>query len=708
MNGSLSTLSGLLYLCGWVCWAAAPEAGPCAAEPASDAVAADFFVAPQGQDTWSGRLPTKNDKGDDGPFASFARAQQAVRDLMQSGRTEPVTVMFRGGTYRLDEPITFKPANSGTDRAPITYAAYPGETPVFSGGKRIETEWTRNDDGTWTTKVKTTKNYEWFFRQLFVNGRRAIRARTPNNDYLRTEGPMPGLDPKTKDRYEDRSRQGFRFRPGDIKPWQNLGDVNVFVYHSWTTSLHWIDSIDEKNSVIRFTNKSGWPFSFFEDKQRYFIENCREALDAPGEWYLDRWAATLTYKPLDGQDVPKTEFIAPVLHQLVIFDGDRVNGDCVHHVALRGLSFRHADWLVSREGWADGQGASVLSAAISADGTQHVDLIDCEVAQVGEYAIHFNRGCSSNRIVNCHIHDLGAGGVRIGATTRVLPSHDVSENNTVDNCLIHDGGHVFRAGIGVLVGKASHTTISHNDIFDLDYTGVSVGWYWGIEQVPSAHHNIIEFNHIYNIGRGQLSDMGGIYTLGNSPGTVLRNNLIHDVLANQNGGNGMYNDSRCAHVLMENNIVYRCNDSAYHLNHGTDNLLRNNILAFGGIAEITSSNRDDPPPTVTLERNIVYTRLPRMHAYEILWKQMNFAMDHNLYYRAGGESFDWPGDRTFQQWQEWTGQDRHSIIADPLFVDPENGDFRLKPGSPAEKIGFKPIDMTKVGRRRAQASGTGP
>ncbi len=665
---------------------------------ASEQVAADFFVSPTGDDTWSGTLAEKNAEATDGPFATFARAQRAVRELMRSERKQPVLVLFRGGTYELTEPITLKPANSGTASAPVTYAAYPGEQPIFSGGKQITTKWERNENGSWTTKVKTTKHYEWFFQQLFVNGRRAIRARTPNDGYFYTEGTLPGLDPKNKDRYDDRARQGFRYKPGDIQRWQYPGDVNVVVFHSWTVSRHWIDSIDETNHIIRFTNKTGWPFSFFEEKQRYYIENCPEALDAPGEWHLDRWAGTLTYIPRAGEDVPTAEFIAPVLHQLMVFDGDRVNGEYVQHLHFKGLAFRHTSWEISREQCGDNQGFANLASAISADGTRYVEFTDCEIAQTGEYAIHFNRGCSHNRFVNGHLHDLGAGGVRIGTTDRELSPRDISEHNVVDNCLIHDGGQVFPAGIGVLVGKASYTTVSHNDIHDFDYSGVNVGWHWGYEKYPSAHHNIIEFNHIYNIGRGRLSDMAGIYTLGNSPGTVLRNNHIHDVQAMIYGGNGMYNDSLCAHVLMENNIVHRCNDSAYHLNHGTYNVLRNNILAFAKTAEVTTSNGDDPPPTITVERNIIYTTLPRMHAYEMMWKAKNYAFDYNLYYRTGGESFDWPGDRTFEQWQEWTGQDKHSIIADPLFVDPENGDFTLKPGSPAEKIGFVPIDTSMIGR----------
>ncbi len=668
---------------------------------AADKVAADFFVSPTGNDAWSGTLAEQNADANDGPFATLARAQQAVRELIGSGRSGPVLVLFRDGTYWLSEPITFKPANSGRADAPITYAAYPGEKAIFSGGRRIDTEWKRNDNGSWTTTLKRPGREEWYFRQLFVNGQRAIRVRTPNQGFLETDGVIPGVDPKGADRQSSRARRGFRYKPGDIQKRHQSGDIQVVVDHSWTTTRHWIESLDEANRVVQFVNPTGWPFGYFEKQQRYFIENDPEALDAPGEWYLDRWESTLTYIPREGEDVPTAEFIAPLIRQLMILDGDRVNGDYVHHITFKGLSFQHADCEINRDYFGDGQAAWTLTKpAIMADGTQYVDLVDCEVAHVGEYAIHFNRGCAHNRIVNCHAHDLGAGGIGIGTTDKDARPYDASEYNLVENCLIHDGGRIFPAGVGVLVGRANYTTVSHNEIFNLGYTGVSVGWKWGIEKVSTSHHNTIEYNHIYKIGDGRLSDMAGIYTLGKQTGTVLRNNLIHDVQAVLYGGNGMYNDSRCEGVLMENNIVYRCNDSTYHLNHGTYNVLRNNILAFAGRAEVTTSNREDPPPTITVERNIIYTALPRMHAYEMMWTAKNYAFDYNLYYRAGGEPFDWPGDRTFEQWQEWTGQDKHSIVADPLFLDPENGDFRLKPGSPAEKIGFQPIDVSQIGRRK--------
>ncbi len=668
---------------------------------ASEQVAADFFVSPTGDDTWSGTLAEKNAEATDGPFATFARAQRAVRELMRSERKQPVLVLFRGGTYELTEPITLKPANSGTASAPVTYAAYPGEQPIFSGGKSIGTGWTKNDDGTWTTLAEKAKHYDWAFSQLFVNGKRAVRARTPNRGFLHTKGIIPGMDPHKEHRYDNRSRQGFRFKPGDIERWLRLEDANVTVYHSWTTSRHWIASLDLEKYIVTFTNRSDWPIGFWEETdQRYFVENVREALDAPGEWYLDRWTGHVTYMPRENEDIATAVFVAPKLHQLVIIDGDPVNGDYVQYIALKGLSFQHASWEIDRATCVTSQGMAGLASAITADGARHIEFEDCEIAHVGEYAIHFNRGCSRNRIVNCHVHDLGAGGVRIGVTKRMPASYELSEHNVVENCLIHDGGHVFQGGIGVLIGNASYTRVAHNDIFDFDYTGISVGWEWSRRDYTFADYNIIECNRIHNIGRGQLSDMAGIYTLGRAPHSCLRYNLIHDVQGNLYGGNGLYNDAYSHGYLMEQNIVYRCSDTAYHLSRGTANVLRNNILAFGGRAEVTTSNRDDPPPTITAERNIIYTKLPRMHAFEMMWTAKNYALDYNLYYRAGGESFDWPGDRTFEQWKEWTGQDKNSIIADPLFVDPENGDFTLKPGSPAEKIGFVPIDTSLIGRRR--------
>jgi len=139
---------------------------------------------------------------------------------------------------------------------------------------------------------------------------------------------------------------------------------------------------------------------------------------------------------------------------------------------------------------------------------------------------------------------------------------------------------VYPSAIGVWVGQSSRNTISHNHIHDLFYTAISVGWTWGYAPNQCAG-TLIEFNHLHHIGKDMLSDMGAIYTLGVQPGTVIRNNLIHDVQSFTYGGWGIYTDEGSSNLVIENNIVYRTKSAGFHQHYGRENLVRNNIFAFG-------------------------------------------------------------------------------------------------------------------------------
>jgi hypothetical protein len=191
-----------------------------------------------------------------------------------------------------------------------------------------------------------------------------------------------------------------------------------------------------------------------------------------------------------------------------------------------------------------------------------------------------------------------------------------------------------------------------------------------------------------------LSDMGGIYTLGPSPGTIIRNNLFHDIRAYNYGGWGIYNDEGSTGILVENNIVYNTTHGGYHQHYGKENIIRNNIFAFGKAAQVVRSREEDHL-SFTFEHNLVYfSEGPLLGT---TWSNGHFKLDNNCYYRTDGKPIDFAGS-TFEQWQA-KGQDAHSIVADPLFESASGGDFTLKPGSPAFRIGFKPIDTSHNGRQ---------
>ena len=299
-------------------------------------------------------------------------------------------------------------------------------------------------------------------------------------------------------------------------------------------------------------------------------------------------------------------------------------------------------------------------------------------------------------MTKCYVHTLGAGGVWIGDTTwKKAPAEvDATGRITVDNCIIRSGGHLFRGAVGVLIAHAADNALTHCDVSDFRYSTVSVGWMWGYGPSPAVR-NRVEYNHLHHMGYGIMSDMGGVYTLGESPGTRVCNNVIHNVHAYTYGGWGLYTDQASTGILFENNLVYDVKTGTFHQHFGKENTVRNNILAYSLNPQIKRS-KNEKHLSFTFERNIVTWK--EGHLLDGRWNDGNFKMASNLYWREGGQPFDFMG-KSFAEWQK-AGHDRGAIVADPMFVNPAKRDFRRKPGSPAEKIGFVPFDYTKAGVRK--------
>lgn len=639
-------------------WLVVLLAGGVAAEPAR------VYVSPNGDDAAAG--------SELAPFRTVSRAQQAARAL-RAAQTPPapIEVILRGGVHRLAAPLRFTPLDNGSPGAPTVYRSDPGERAVLSGG-RVITGWRDEGDGSWSAP-----SGEVYFHELYVNGRRAQRARIPNTGYLRTAGLVSPI-PKDQNTAEYRSpdlRNRLRYRDGDLKKWPDLGNMHVRLYHAWTASCHWVADIDEQARMVHLTAPTGWPVGYWEAEQRYVVENVRAGFDQPGEWYLNRAESRLYYRPLPGEDLGRLEVVAPVLGQLVVLTGDAPLGLWVEHLEFRGLGFEHAGWVMPPDRSHDGQacvhdGRGALDGAFDTADARACLIEGCDFAHIGPYAIRLGRGSREIVVRQCELRDLGCGGVAIGLPGNE-PNPDLAcGHNLVENCFIHDGGHVAPAGIGVLILRSSHNTVRRNEVCDLYYSGLSVGWDWGFSPT-SAHHNLLEYNHLHHLGNGVLSDLGGIYTLGISPGTVLRGNLIHDIQHYSYGGWGIYNDASSSEITMERNVVYDTKSESYHLGNGRDNVLRDNLFADAEEAMIYRSQnlgKQLDQPSFTIAKNVVVSRTGWMFGGR--WSDGGFILRDNLYFSRGAEpTFD---GMSLSFWQA-QGHDAGSRVADPKLVRDAQG-----------------------------------
>ncbi|NLG50252.1 MAG: right-handed parallel beta-helix repeat-containing protein [Chloroflexi bacterium] len=679
----------------------------------------DLYVSPQGNDRWSGKLAAPNAKGNDGPVATLERARDLIRERKLRGELAgPLTVWVRGGRYPLSEPLTFSPADS----APVTYAAYPGEQPILDGGVRIG-GWRveqLGDRQVWVADVPEVAQGKWVFRQLFVNGQRRSRPRLPKEGFYWMAN-VPGL---SMDAQLFEGSDTFQVEPGDIRPWKNLQDVDVVAIHFWIEERMPIASLDERTGTVVSSRRS--MFALKDDVRekyaKYYVENVFEALTEPGEWYLDRAEGKLYYLPMPGEQLDTLEAYAPRIEYLLKLEGAAEAGQYVEFLRFEGLTFRHSAWSQPKGGGerfdkpgiefaAAPQAAFNVPAAIHLSGARYCAIEDCTIEHIGWYGVELLDGCLGNRVVGNEIHDLGAGGVKLdGADAHGNPALRTGNNRITDNH-IYDGGHVFHSACGILSVHSFGNSFSHNHIHDFYYTGISCGWVWGYAENVSKN-NRIEKNHIHDLGKKLLSDMGGIYTLGVQPGTVLRGNLIHDVEKWNYGGWAIYPDEGSSHILIENNVCYNTSSQPFHEHYGRENIVRNNIFAFGREGQVRLSRAEDHL-SFTFERNIILTNgqpifvgggrapLEQRKFYSdlnLLWdvsEQAPFCADASQ--DADARQF-FTKTFTLEEWQA-LGQDTHSVVADPKCADLANHDFTLAEDSPAFALGFQPIDLSDVGPR---------
>jgi hypothetical protein len=586
-----------------------------------------------------------------------------------------VRIEVRGGNYTLAGPIEIGPDDSGTPRSPTIIEAFGHEHPLLSGGQTLNL---KRQGSEWVGQPP------FHVEQLYVNGERRTRPRWPKSGYALIEKTVPSTP--------DLGANGFnRFGyPGDaLRPeWAGAG-AEILAFHLWTMDRFPLAAVDADARIATLAGHAlPASYSNLNKGTRFIVENVPGP--GPGEWYQDP-QGHLEYFPERG-DKAKPDAVAARTGTLLKIEGNPASSGVVHDLILRGLDFGYSAYQLPKEGHAFPQADIDVGAAIEVTSAKYCQLSGLKVEHTGGWGIAFHSGCTDDVIRDSYLEDLGAGGVKIGETG--LPSDPDAHVSriTVRNCRIEHGGRIHPAAVGVWIGESDSDDVSHNTIEDFYYTGVSVGWVWGYG--PSDTHNItISDNRIANIGQEVLSDMGGIYTLGNETGTTLRHNLIKDVSGFYYGGWGIYFDEGTTNIAALNNLVSNCKTGCFHQHYGKDNRVENNIFYHASESGLLIRSRAEDHLSFTMEHNIVVSDgIPLLASN---WTGSAYHLDYNLYWNPHPGTGDFAG-MTWQVWQS-KGNDAGSAFSDPGFTNPGAGDFRLSNSSAALKIGFIPFPLDGFG-----------
>jgi len=680
------------------------------------------------------------------PFATISKAKDAVRELKES-TNKPIEIFVREGSYYLDSPVVFGPEDSGSKDAPIIYQAAEGERVTLSGGKKLSCSWKPYKDGIMMCELPEAKLDKLDFTQLFVNGKRQHLARYPNYNnsepghtgYILPQRAIPQsiINPDIDDNQDmtqnDEPPRGIIYNPETFtrRKWSKPEEAIIHIYQAphWG-NLQWtIKDVDYEKNYIWFgigghqigAKWASVPINVNSSSQ-FYIENVFEELDAPGEWYLDKDKGILYYIPPVGLDLKSALIEAPLLERSIQFIGCQYKP--VRFITLDGFRITHTAstfmeqyWIPSGSDWSIHRGGTVFM-----EGARDCTIKHCFFDAVGGNAVFMNNYNRNNVVSGCKFTEAGDSAICFvgtleftNGTHKAFPYECKAINN-----LIHDCGIFGKQVAGVYISRAKRITASHNLIYNMPRAGICIGdGTWG--------GHLLEFNHVYNCIRetwdhGPFNSWGreGYWCLTHAHNndftyphpagrvkvwamepTIIRNNYFHGNVGYDGGyRQGIDMDDGTSNYHVYNNV---CKDMAISIREGDYRTVENNIIIKPvvpfGVHVGHYDNHDIIRHNIIVTDSSVYYMNDTQHEHPIL-EEINY----NVFYhptpgwgertvitrRPRGEMTE---KYTLEQWQQM-GYDKDSIEADPMFVDIEGEDYRLKPESPALKLGFKNIDTS--------------
>ena len=640
-----------------------------------------IIISPNGNDDWDGSRKK--------PFRTVERAQKEVKRYLKETEKGTIKVLLQDGVYEISEPITYTCEVPVRDQQQVIWMADKGAQPIISGAMIKDVK--GREEPIFIEVEDASRLFD-----IYVDGKRAIRARTPNEGFYHFDNVEEEIIKRGKGRVPEQANQKLYLPEVAFNELSDLSDedlsqVRFHAFFKWDNTIRYLSGQKSDNRYVETFGRGMKPWNSMGKSTRFFLENYPEALDAPGEWVAmnsDKLQGISYIAERTKLNEPQSVAI-PITEKLVVIKG---NGrQKINNITFEGISFKYTNYELPKSGFEPAQAAATVDAAIEINHANNIRFKNCELAHTGQHGIWFRKGVKNCSIQQCYIHDLGAGGVLIGETTIPVDSEDITSYITIENCIIQSGGYNFPSAVGVWIGQSGNNKIVHNDIADFRYTGVSVGWVWGYAPSPAKNNKIL-YNRIHHIGWSLLSDMAGVYTLGQSEGTEVSHNVVHDIYAYSYGGWGLYTDEGSSHIRMENNLVYKTKTGGFHQHYGRENIIRNNVFAHADKYQLQAT-RVEEHLSFTFTNNMVIG--DKGVLLQGPWEKIQLNMDHNCYWFIRDGFFDFKG-MNLQDWQKTTGRDQNSLIAEPGKLDLSTGAWQVNKEA-ALAIQFKMFDPNEAG-----------
>lgn len=598
----------------------------------------------------------ENDKMMSGPLPSIELALIKVAQMRRAGYTQPITLKLLDEEYHLSRTLKIGEKRSSNLAFPIENASVSDitieplskEKVLITGAKRVVgfKDDVFNGVDCWSVEIEEVKNGAWDFSDLYVNGKPANRTRYPYEGYFYPQ--------EVEKRNWREQSSWFIAKEGDIPSnFKSIANATIRFCHFWIEEQLGVSSYDFETRKCTFDGRTSMNVTEEQGKDAtmaYYVENLAEAFKIEGDFYLDKQAGKLYYLPLKGQTKENTEIYAPVIDKLIEIDGGEGR--------IQGIRFRNIKFAYSKGDYqpmravkdkaaysgdaddydllnnekiekigADYQCEAGLHGAIEFKNANHCSVENCELISLGGYGIKIAEGCHHIAIEKSKLHYLGGGGVSIGGGSVKQEKDTWTHDIKVNKCEITKLGRRYLSGCGILLMDAYDCELSENEIHDLYYSGICLGWVWGYAS-SVAHGNVVHKNHIYDLGKGILSDMGGVYTLGRQDGTVVSDNLIHDIKSRDYGGWALYADEGSQNIIFEKNVCYNVSQNCFHQHYGRMNVVRDNVFANAEEALIKCTHKEAHAGVVAYNNVLI----PNGKPVYFNCSPMYFSSDNNTIY----------------------------------------------------------------------------